>query len=181
MWYPLLYKSFILASVVLFIIGFVTDSKLSLGAYIVGYTVLSLGILIILTILFSTVSKNEHTSISNSKMIYSILLTTGPFILILGIISFVLYLLINYKSNIINGHVSSSYYSFSNVIVILLLFQIYMIYTNINNEIFEKTGKISKFTLSIILLLSLLTGISSIILYTILKYYSTDGFTTINL
>jgi hypothetical protein len=52
-----------------------------------------------------------------------------------------------------------------------------MIYSNAN---FETTGKISKITSTIILLLSVLTGISAIILYTILKYYSTDGFDTIN-
>ena len=177
MWYSLVYKALILTSVVLFIIGFVTDSTLSVNAYIVGYSVLSLGILTILSILFSSINKNEPTPTSTSKMLYSLLLAAGPFILILSIVAFVLYLLIYYKSNIINGHVSSGYYSFSNVIVILLLCQIYMIYSNAN---FETTGKISKITSTIILLLSVLTGISAIILYTILKYYSTDGFDTIN-
>jgi hypothetical protein len=47
---------------------------------------------------------------------------------------------------------------------------------NINDEKFEATGKLSKVTSSMIYLLGVLTAISSIILNTILKYYSTDGF-----
>jgi uncharacterized membrane protein len=70
-------------------------------------------------------------------------MTSGPFLLILGVISFVLYLLINYKNNIVAGHVAPSYNSFSNIIVMLLLLQIYLVYTNINTESFETNGKIS--------------------------------------
>ena len=62
----------------------------------------------------------------------------------------------------------------------LLLVQLYMVYTNINTEKFENTGKMSKVTSGIIYLLGVITTICSIILYTILKYFSTDGFRNIN-
>jgi hypothetical protein len=63
------------------------------------------------------------------------------------------------------------------LLVMLLLIQLFMVYTNINTEKFQTSGKLPKVTSSIIYLLGVLTGICSIILYTILKYYSTDGFT----
>lgn len=85
--------------------------------------------------------------------------------------------MIKYKSIILDNHVSGGYNSFSNINVILILLQLYIVYTNINTDSFEKTGKISKVTSSVIYLLSILTGISSIIIYTILKYFTTDGFT----
>ena len=103
-------------------------------------------------------------------------MTTGPFILILGVIAFVLYLLIKYKNNIKDGNVAPSYNSFSNIIIILLMVQLYLVITNIGTERFETTGKMSTVISSIIYLLGVLTAISSITLYTILKYYSTDGF-----
>jgi hypothetical protein len=103
-------------------------------------------------------------------------MTSGPFILMLGVIAFVLYLLVQYKNNIIEGHIAPSYNSFSNIIVILLMLQLFLIMNNINDEKFEATGKLSKVTSSMIYLLGVLTAISSIILNTILKYYSTDGF-----
>jgi hypothetical protein len=174
-WYSTIYKACIYAACVAFVIGFFSNNATSLGAYLAGYSVLVLAILMILTFLFTNIFKINANS-STIQMLYSILMTSGPFILMLGIISFVLYLLIKYKNNIIAGHVSPSYNSFSNTIVILLMLQLYIIISNISNEKFETTGKLSKVTSSIIYLLGVLTGISSIILNTILTYYSTDGF-----
>lgn len=178
-WYSSIYKAFIFASVVAFIIGFFTESQLALGAYIAGYLVLTLGIMMILIILFNNVLRVSSNA-SSFQILYSILMTSGPFLLILAVISFVLYLLINYKNNIVAGNVAPSYNSFSNIIVMLLLLQVYLVYTNISTDSFESTGKISKVTSSFVYLLGVLTGICSIILSTILKYYSTDGFTNIN-
>jgi hypothetical protein len=95
----------------------------------------------------------------------------------LAIIGFILYLIIFYKQPITEGHVSKSYYTFSNINIILLLLQIYLVYLNIDTDKFETTGKISKVTSSLLYLLGVLTGICSIILFTILKYFRTDGFT----
>lgn len=174
-WYPTVYRACIYAGMVAFIIGFFTESQTSLGAYISGYSVFTLGIMMILTILFTNVLKTSQNE-TIFKILYAIMMTAGPFILILGVISFVLYLLINYKDNIISGNVAPGYNSFSKIIVMLLLIQFYLVNSNINSEKFETTGKISKVTSSIIYLLGVLTAICSIILYTILKYFSTDGF-----
>lgn len=174
-WYSTIYKACIYASIVAFIFGFFTTSTTSLGAYLAGYSVLILGIMMILVILFTHVLKVTAND-SSLQILYSIFMTSGPFILMLGVISFVLYSLIQYKNNIIAGHIAPSYNSFSNIIVILLMLQLFLVMNNINTEKFETTGKMSKVTSSMIYLLGVLTGMSSIILYTILKYYSTDGF-----
>jgi hypothetical protein len=174
-WYPNIYKACIYAGMIAFIIGFFTDTQTSLGAYISGYSVFTLGIMMILVILFKNVLKiTEKESMMN--ILYALLMTAGPFILILGVISFVLYSLINYKNNITAGHVAPGYDSFSKIIVMLLFIQFYLVNSNISNERFESTGKISKVASSIIYLLGVLTAICAIILYTILKYFSTDGF-----
>lgn len=133
----------------------------------------------ILIVLFKNVLRVTENS-SELQILYSILMTSGPFILILAVISFVLFLLINYQDKIIAGQVAPSYNSFSNIIFMLLLVQVYLVYTNINTDTFESSGKIPKVTSSLVYLLGVLTGICSIILSTILKYYSTDGFTNIN-
>jgi hypothetical protein len=179
-WYSGIYKACILGSLVAFIIGFFSESKTSLGAYISGYSVLTLGIMMLLIILFKNVLRISSNG-STLEILYSILMTSGPFLLMLSVIGFVLYLLINYKNKIIEGHIAPSYNSFSNIIVMLLLVQVYLVYTNISTDNFETTGKLSKIISSLIYLLGVLTAICSIILSTILKYYSTDGFTNINL
>lgn len=175
-WYSTIYKACIYASIVAFIIGFFTSSSASLGAYLAGYSVLVLGVMMILIVLFSNVLKVSSNA-PTLQMLYSILMTTGPFILMFAVIAFVLYLLIQYKNNIIDGHIAPGYYSFSNIIIILLMMQLFIVINNLSAEKFKTTGKMSKVTSSMIYLLGVLTAISSIILYTILKYYSTDGFT----
>ena len=174
-WYSTIYKACIYASLVAFVIGFFTSSSASLGAYLAGYSILILGVMMILVILFSRVLRTVDNN-NSLQIMHSIFMTSGPFILMFAIIAFVLYLLIKYKNKIIEGHTANGYNSFSNIIVILLTIQLFLIMNNINSEKFESSGKISKVTSSIIYLLGVLTAISSIILYTILKYYSTDGF-----
>lgn len=178
-WYSSIYKAFIISAIISFIIGFFSEGKISLGSFIAGYSVLILGIMMILLILFNGIMKvSENQTIM--QIMYTILLTTGPFLLMLGVISFILYLMITYKSIILGNHVSNGYYSFTNITVILILIQLYIVYTNISSSTFESSGKINKVTSSILYLLGVLSAISSIILFTILKYFTTDGFSTYN-
>jgi hypothetical protein len=176
-WYSSIYKAFIISAIISFVIGFFSEGKVSLGSYITGYSVLILGIMMILLILFNSIMKiTEGQTIL--QILYTILLTAGPFLLMLGVIAFILYLMITYKSIILQGHVANGYHSFSNINIILILIQLYIVYTNISSDSFEKTGKMSKVTSSMVYLLGVLSTITSIILYTILRYFTTDGFTT---
>lgn len=186
-WYSFIYKAFIYASIISFLIGFFTSSTASLGAYIAGYLVLILGILMVLVILFASIlqSSSSSSSSSNYYTLISMFLTAGPFIVMLGVISFMLYMLIHYKANIIAGHVAEpGYTTFSNIIILLTMLQLYMVHNVINTMPIHfdlsttNTWKLPQVTASILYLLGVLTTISSIILYTILKYYSTDGFTS---
>jgi uncharacterized membrane protein len=113
-------------------------------------------------------------------MILTILITLGPFLLMLAVIGFILYLIIFYKEPIIDNHVSKNYYTFSNITIILLLIQLYIIYQNINTKEFDISGKISKVTSSLIYLIGVLTSFSAMIIYIILKYFRTDGFQMLN-
>ena len=174
-WYSSIYKAFIISAIISFVIGFFSEGKVSLGSYITGYSVLILGIMMILLVLFNSIMKiTEGQSIL--QILYTILLTAGPFLLMLGVIGFILYLMITYKSIILQGHVANGYHSFSNINIILILIQLYIVYTNISSDSFEKTGKMSKVTSSMVYLLGVLSTITSIILYTILRYFTTDGF-----
>ena len=174
-WYSTIYKACIISAIIAFTIGFFTQSQTSLGAYISGYSVLIFGIAMILVILLTNILKVTQND-SSLQILYSIMLTAGPFLLILAIIGFILYLLINYKNIIVSGNVAPGYNSFTTIISLLIFIQLYLVYTNISSDKFQSTGKLSKLTSSIIYLLGVLTAICSIILYTILKYFSTDGF-----
>jgi hypothetical protein len=173
-WYSGIYKSFIMASVVAFVISMFTTGKVSYGSELTGYSALIIGIMMILIILFKSIF-HENKDTSNFQLLTAILMTTGPFILKLGVIGFILYLMIVYKTAIINEHVSPSYHTFSNIAIILFLIQVYIMYVNISSDKFTSSGKISKITASMIYLFGILSLMTSIILYIILKYFRTDG------
>ena len=175
-WYSSIYKALIMTSVISFIIGFMSQGTVSLGCTISGYSSLTLAVMMILLILFQSVLKTTQGQ-STFNTILTIVTTTGPFLLMLSVIGFILYLIINYKTNIIEGHVSQSYYTFTNIAIILILIQVYFVYTNIDSDKFATTSRMSKVTSSLIYLLGVLTWCCSLILFTILEYYTTDGFT----
>jgi hypothetical protein len=178
-WYSTVYKALIMTSVIAFIISVFSSGDVSLGSLLTGYSVLILGVMMILLILLNRILPVIQ-GLSSFQIIYTILVTTGPFLLMLGVIGFIMYLIINYKNIIIGEHVSKSYHTFSNIAVILFLIQIYIVYTNISTDKFESTGRLSTVTSSLIYLFGVLTTMTSLILFTILKYFTTDGFTNKN-
>jgi hypothetical protein len=178
-WYSSIYKSLIIASVISFIIYFFSSGNVSLGALISGYSVLTLSIIMILyIILFNLLQSTQN--VGYFELLMSMIMTTGPFLLMLGVIGFVLYLVIKYKNRILLGHVSNSYSTFSNITIMMILLQVYLVYNSINTDKFESTHQLSKITTSLLYLYGVISLISSITLFTILNNFSADGFSTLS-
>jgi hypothetical protein len=176
--YSNVYKALMITSIISFIISILSSGDVSLGAEISGYCLLLLSIIMITFIVITKYTTNFKGQI-NIESILSTSLISGPFILIFAITGFILYSIIYYKNRIINGQVSSDYYTFNSWCIIILLIQIFYLYNNLNNSDFELNGKLSSITISILYLMSVILSIMSIILFVILKYYQTDGFTNI--
>jgi hypothetical protein len=173
-WYSLVYKALIYVSVILFLISFGTSGNTTIGALISGYSALTLSILMILIMLLNNVM-NTNQGKPTFEIITTILMAAGPFLLMLAVIGFILYLIITYSKIIKEGNVSSGYYTFSNISIILFLLQIYLLYGNMDTEKFRQTYKLSSVTSSLIYLLGVISTMCALILYTILKYFTTDG------
>jgi magnesium-transporting ATPase (P-type) len=174
-WDVYLWKSTIIAAVITFIIGMFTTGVNSLNASIAGYSLLIITIMGICIQLIRKPITNEE-GVSTLKMVWNILMLTGPFFIILGIIGLMLYLFVSNKNPIINNEVSQSFYTFSNITLFLILILIYFIYNNVMCDGADCNGKTGKLNNSIMYLLSILTVVSTGIVYTILTFYRTDGF-----
>ena len=175
-WYSIIYTSFIAVSIILFIVSFFTTGSSKFGSSIAGYSTLSAGILLILGFLLSNISKiAASTNMTMFQYFLLIFKNVGAFLIILGIIGYSLYLLITYQSRILSGQIPSSYTTFSQISIILILIQIYLFYHGMNSASFKTSGKISGITSSIITLISVFNIISILILGSILKYFVTDG------
>ena len=130
--YASIYKSFIAATIVAFLIGMSTNGLTSYGCYQTGYSVCALAIMLILIKLLNKYLRKQGDSSMGSTF-----LTISPFVLMLFCIGYILYFNIKYKNIILDGHVSSGYYTFSNISVILLLIQLFIIYSIIFISLFN--------------------------------------------
>jgi hypothetical protein len=176
-WYSNIYKAFIIGSVISFTISLFSQSHITAyNSSIAGYSILILAILTILTILILKVLEVNN----NVLNIMDILLKTGPFLLMLSVIGLMLYLIIYYKSSIIDNHVSQNYNTFSVIVILLILLQLYIIYNSISTSEFENKGTITGTTSGLLYLIGVITLWSAGIVYTILKYFTTDGFSNIH-
>ena len=176
MLYSGVYKALIISSVVSFLISIFSEGKTSYNSLISGYSSLTLGLMMILTIVITKIMEVNSGS-TTKELLLTILMSLGPFLLMMSIIGFILYLIIVYKDPILDNHVSKSYHTFSNITIVLLLIQIFIVYSKIlDTKEFEESGKISKILLSLLYLLGVLSLYSTMIIYIILKYFITDGF-----
>ena len=167
-----LYIALTAVSAICFLIGFSTSGIASFSALIVAYCFL---IILILFILLNLLQKSNGANKSMFQAILYLFNRLGPLILMLGTIGFLMYLLIYYKTPILAGQVAPSYSNFNNAALGFILLQLFILYKSIDSEQYQQTGKISPITTSLLFLFSVCTLICSLIIYTILNYFRTDG------
>ena len=168
-WYAKLYRSLLISSFITFIIYAIYTGANSLRALIAAFVLLLFAVLMIMYSLAYTVL-NETRNGTTLQVLSALLTNTGPFVLSICVIVFVIKSLIEYFDKIATGRISPGFNTFSNILILLSFVQIYIIF---NSTQLDK--KISSITSGIIYLFGLLSGICSLIIYTILTYYTTDG------
>jgi hypothetical protein len=168
-WYAKLYRSLLISSFITFIVYSIYTGANSLRALIAGFVLLLFAVLMILYSL-AYIVLNETRNGSTFQILSALQANTGPFILTACVIIFVIKSLIEYFDKIATGRVSPGFNTFSNILIILSFMQIYIIFNSIQLD-----KKISNILSGAIYLIGILSGICSLIIYTILTYYTTDG------
>jgi len=123
----------------------------------VGYSLITISLLFLVVI----------NSNKNNVGLLSILLSSGPFIVVIATTIYLLYLLGNYFNEIVAGRVSNSYSTFMNLHLFILLMQLWVYFKNQTQD--TKSSKMFLY------LLGLFNSIIVITLGVILAYFSTDG------
>jgi len=163
-WYSSIYKALLISSAVTFGIYASSPSPLtSMNALIAAYIILIIGVSMLMVYIFNW-SQNASSSVV-------------PFLLMLSSTGFITRLLITYKDDILNRRVSEGFYNFSNISIVLILIQTYFIYSELGSPEFKQKLTFSKITSGVITMLGILTGLCAYVLYIVLVYYKTDGFT----
>ena len=120
-WYSNIYNSLIVVGIIIIICTIGSNSKSGLTGTITGYSFIITGTLLLMGYLMN----NMAISQTNSSII-SHLITVGPFVVLIGILVYMIYLLSYYFNHITNGQVANSYYSFMNIFIVLLSIQMYI-------------------------------------------------------
>uniref|UniRef100_A0A6C0K4F5 V-ATPase proteolipid subunit C-like domain-containing protein n=1 Tax=viral metagenome TaxID=1070528 RepID=A0A6C0K4F5_9ZZZZ len=165
-WYSNIYNSLIVVGIIIIICTMGSSSASSLTGTITGYSFIITGTLLLMGYLM-----NNMKGLS----IISQLITVGPFVVLIGILVYMIYLLSFYFNQITNGNVSNGYYSFMNIFVVLLMVQMFIFYNGTRDKSFIETGAIGKVTGLVLYFLEIINIIVVITLGIILKYFSTDG------
>jgi hypothetical protein len=177
-WFSIVYKGLILTAIITFIISFFTEGKAAYGAEITGYSILIIAVMMVVINLFVKILNRKSENKGTIGEFFNLFLITLPFILMLITLIFVFYLLIYFKDKIMGGNLSPTFYSFNNINLLLVFIEIYILYTVLSEKNFENTGQFPKIKSNLLLLIAVLSIISTINVYIILKYFTTDGFTS---
>jgi hypothetical protein len=169
-----MYKSILFVSVIFLILSFFLSGQVQIGAMIAGYSTLILSIIMIVILLVNISYKviKDAGILSTMKTIFTLI---GSPLLILAILGFSLYLIIVYYNIIVKDRVANGYYVFSYITTFLILLVSYLLYSNINSPEFEKTGRLPPTQNAFAYLISLVALSSTMIVSTILRYFTTDG------
>jgi len=169
-WYSNVYYSLIVTGIIIVLCTVGSTSSSGLTGTITGYSFIITGTLLLMGFLLNNMSTSPNSSTLISKLV-----TVGPFIVLIGILIYMIYLLSYYFTQITNGNVANSFNTFMNIFIVLFGLQMFIFYNGMQNKNFKETGTLTKVTGLMLYLLELIGIVVIITLGLILKYFSTDG------
>jgi hypothetical protein len=167
-WYSVIYNAFLFVGVIIVAITLFISSSSALTGTMFGYSFVAVGLLLFLGYLLKNMSGSRGG-------ILSILITLAPFLLLLGILFYMIYLISVYFDRISSGQISPSYYLFSKLFALMLVVQLFIMLHGTETQQFKQTKTLGKVTNLMLFLTELINGVIAIVIGIILKYFSTDG------
>ena len=158
----------IIAGIIILITSY---SSSNLYGVITGYAFILSG-LIGFIILFLGISSGSSKYGIDAYTIFSMI----PILILIGILIFLINSLNKYYNNIVNKQISSEYYTFSNIFVVITILEFILIYMGSVSKEFHEKMVLPKLNILLLYFLSILSILSAYNINIILKYYTTDGF-----
>jgi len=177
-WYAILYLLFAVISVILFVLGILFNilSNFGLITYHSSYLTMELvGYVLLGLFTFMVIFLSVYKMITLNNGIFAHLFNIAPLFIMLLVIVYNIYLFILYKSYIVKGRVVSNYFGYDSFMLFIMILQICIICTNLFNNMFQNTGKLTNLSSSVFYLTGLFSLITAGNLFIILNYFKTDG------
>jgi surface polysaccharide O-acyltransferase-like enzyme len=149
----------------------ITNTSEGLYGNIIGYGFLSAGFIIKSAVLNSLSNCIDSNKKGLTFFFYSVL----PFIIVAFIIVLIIIMLVTYFNRIVGGKVSSDFYMFSRMFVVITIAQLVIFYNGTSDDYYKKNNVLKAAYGMSIYLFSLINILILISLYIILAFYTTDG------
>lgn len=129
-WYTIVYNAFLLGAITAFLVYFFTSGVTAYGALLTAYSALAISLIMIVSNLFYTITFASTTATSLFSKIATILSANIPFVLLLGLVVYMIAILSIFQNKIVNNHVSSDFSTFNFMFVLICLLQVYVLWMN---------------------------------------------------
>jgi hypothetical protein len=162
-----------------FIILFLTlgmAGEMGTTGKIVGFSFVLLGLIMFLS---NTLSKIVRSGNEESKSVFSIAITLGPFIPAMGLLAWAISMFAQYYDYIAKDQLTPSFNMFTTFLILINMFLVRMMYNNMNSKEFETTQTVNKVSGMIMYFMEVLILVILISMFIILRFFVTDGFQSI--
>jgi hypothetical protein len=140
----------------------------SVNCIIAGYSLLMAGVVLLFSVvLFRMLDKNIG--------LLNIILSSIPILLLIGIISYLLYIYVHFKDRITSGNIASVFTSVSRSSMFLVILEIIIFILATQKESFKKTSSLDGVNSLLMVLFQILNIILLVYLGLTMKYFVTDG------
>jgi hypothetical protein len=176
-WFSVLYSSLFFAAFIILFISLVTSVNQPAKVSTLGYTILIIAFVLICSNIFINIRNKINAQQTHGifSVLYLLLANLGPFILIISILMYSIYLFATYGDAINQGHTSSQYYTFSKMSTIMILIQIIIFISGMKSKQYTEQKLLPLVYNSAAYLVGVINAYIIIIMGFILSSYTTDG------
>ena len=143
---------------------------------IVGFSFVLLGLIMFLS---NTLSKIIRSGSKESKSVFSIAMTLGPFLPAMGLLAWAISMFAQYFDYIAKDQLTPSFKMFTTFLILINMFLVRMMYNNMNSKEFETTQVVNKVSGMIMYFMEVIILVIMISMFIILRFFTTDGFESI--
>ncbi len=184
--YASIHQGLLLASGLLFVIGYFFHAAMATQWYLAGYSLLTVALLFLL-IFYTTLhlggggSSNNCNNFGGVRSMWStavwVLTALGPFVLLLASTGLMTYIMSVYRQQVDRSEQIGYSYSFTNLNVTMVLLQLYVLSTNA----LSPSGQLSPVPAGFMFLFSAVELMCAVQLLQQMTYFSTEGWSAMNL
>ena len=176
-WFQVLYTSIYYAGILLLLFPIFLTMSNPTRVVIISYSLLILTIGMVTTHMYIKVADklNEFYQTGIFTYLYNIIRLLFPFLIIIALLAYSLYLFGRYHEIIDKKRTSQQYYGFNTLSLVLMIIQFTILFNGLGTKEYKVDGLMPRIYLTSMTFFGVINGYIALIMGYILSSYTTDG------